>query len=157
MRKASRNVLAEEGLPDLESLREWNEEIADIALSAAEVVKRLRSFARRDESPRTACRIEEVVAESLGLVAIELRKARVTVEASFSPASPPIAADRGANPAGLRQSLEQRGRGHAYRARGHAANYDQHVCCTRRRSKSLFPIAASACPPKSRRGFSSPT
>ena len=45
--KASRNVLAEEGPPDLESLREWNEEIAEIASSAGEVVKRLRSFARR--------------------------------------------------------------------------------------------------------------
>ena len=38
--KASRNVLAEEGPPDLDSLREWNEEIAEIASSAAEVVKR---------------------------------------------------------------------------------------------------------------------
>ncbi len=51
--KASRNVLAEEGPPDLDSLREWNEEIAEIALSAGEAVKRLRSFARRAESPRT--------------------------------------------------------------------------------------------------------
>ena len=92
--KASRNVLAEEGPPDLDSLREWNEEIADIALSAGEVVKRLRSFARRAESPRTACRIEEIVEEALGLVAVEMRRARVTVETSFSAASPPIQVDR---------------------------------------------------------------
>ena len=92
--KACRNVLAEEGPPDLDSLREWNEEIADIALSAGEVVKRLRSFARRAESPRTACRIEEIVEEALGLVAVEMRRARVTVETSFSAASPPIQVDR---------------------------------------------------------------
>ncbi|MGA2620467.1 MAG: PAS domain S-box protein [Thermoguttaceae bacterium] len=92
--KAVRNVLAEEGPPDLESVREWNEEIADIARSAAEVVKRLRSFARRGESPRTACRIEEVVDEALGLVAVETRRAQVTVETLFSPAVPPIQADR---------------------------------------------------------------
>ena len=92
--KASRNVLTEEGPPDLDSLREWNEEIADIALSAGEVVKRLRSFARRGESPRTACHIEEIVEEALGLVAVEMRRARVTVETSFSAASPPIQADR---------------------------------------------------------------
>ncbi len=92
--KAVRNVLAEEGPPDLESVREWNEEIADIALSAAAVVKRLRSFARRGESPRTACRIEEVVEEALGLVAVETRRYHVTVETSFSAALPPLRADR---------------------------------------------------------------
>jgi PAS domain S-box-containing protein len=92
--KATRNLLAEGGSPDLESLREWNEEIAEIALSAAEVVKRLRSFARRGQSLRTACRIEKLVAEALGLAAVELRRGKVTVETSFCPASPTIAADR---------------------------------------------------------------
>ncbi len=92
--KACRNVLAEEGPPNLDSLREWNEEIAEIALSAGEAVKRLRSFARRAESPRNACRIEEIVEEALRLVAVETRRARVTVETSFSATSPPIQVDR---------------------------------------------------------------
>ena len=92
--KASRNVLAEEGPPDLESLREWNEEIAEIALSAGEVVKRLRTFARRAEGPRTACRIEEIVEEALGLVGVELRRARVTVESALAAALPPVQVDR---------------------------------------------------------------
>ena len=92
--KACRNVLAEEGPPNLDNLREWNEEIAEIALSAGEAVKRLRSFARRAESPRSACRIEEIVEEALRLVAVETRRARVTVETSFSAASPPIQVDR---------------------------------------------------------------
>ena len=92
--KASRNVLAEEGPPDLDSLREWNQEIADIASSAGEVVKRLRAFARRAESPRTVCHIEEIVEEALGLVAVEMRRAQVTMETSFFAASPPIQVDR---------------------------------------------------------------
>ncbi|MGD0896363.1 MAG: PAS domain S-box protein [Thermoguttaceae bacterium] len=92
--KAVRNVLGEEGPPDLERVREWNEEIADIALSAAEVVKRLRSFARRGQALRSVCRVEEVAAEALGLVAVELRRARVAVETCFSAASPPLRADR---------------------------------------------------------------
>jgi two-component system, LuxR family, sensor kinase FixL len=92
--KACRNVLAEEGPPNLDSLREWNEEIAEIALSAGEAVKRLRLFARRAESPRSACRIEEIVGEALRLVALETRGSRVSVETSFAAASPPIQVDR---------------------------------------------------------------
>jgi two-component system sensor kinase FixL len=92
--KACRNALAEEGPPDLDALREWNEEIAEIASSAAEVVRRLRSFAQRGESPRTACRIEEIVKEALGLFAAEMRRARVTVETSFAAASPSVHVDR---------------------------------------------------------------
>jgi two-component system, LuxR family, sensor kinase FixL len=92
--KACRNLLAEEGPPNLDSLREWNEEIADIALSAGESVKRLRSFARRAESSRTACRIEEIIGEALRLVAAEMRNARVAVETSFSAGSPSIQVDR---------------------------------------------------------------
>jgi two-component system sensor kinase FixL len=87
-------VLAEEGPPDLECLREWSQEIADIAMSAAEVIKRLRSFARRGESPRSACRIDEVVREALGLMAIELRASQVAVEVACSTASLPVEVDR---------------------------------------------------------------
>jgi PAS domain S-box-containing protein len=92
--KAARNVLAEGGEPDMDSLREWNQEIADIALSAAKVVKRLRSFARRGESPRVASRIEEIIKEALGLATIELRRAKVTVETSFAPGLPSVLVDR---------------------------------------------------------------
>ena len=120
-------MLAEEGPPDLDSLREWNEEIAEIALSAGEVVKRLRSFARRAESPRTACRVEEIVEEALRLVAVEMRRARVTVETSFSAAFASDSSGPGPDSADTRQSPEQRGRSHADFARGHAADYDSDV------------------------------
>jgi two-component system, LuxR family, sensor kinase FixL len=92
--KASRNVLMEEGLPNLDSLREWNQEIAAIASSAGEAVKRLRSFARRAEGPLTACRIEEIVAEAVRLVDVEMRRERVTVETFYTDTVPPIQVDR---------------------------------------------------------------
>ncbi len=92
--KACRNVLAEEGPPNLESLREWNGEIAEIALTAGEAVKRLRTFARRADSPRSACRIEEIVGEALRLVAVETRTARVTMETRFSADLPTVHVDR---------------------------------------------------------------
>jgi two-component system, LuxR family, sensor kinase FixL len=92
--KATRNVLAEEGPPDLDRLREWNEEIAEIALSAGESVKRLRGFARRGEAERTMCRIEEIVEEALRIVAVETRRAHVTVQTEFAAVSLPVCVDR---------------------------------------------------------------
>jgi PAS domain S-box-containing protein len=92
--KAARNVLAEDGPPDLTSLREWNEEIAQTALSAADIVKRLRNFARRDDSPRTECRIDEIVDETLKLLAIETQRNRVTVEIFPAADAPRIQVDR---------------------------------------------------------------
>ena len=92
--KATRNVLAEEGPPDLDSVREWNEEIAGTAVSAAEVVKRLRAVRAARRSPHTACRIEQIVEEAVGLVAVELRHARVRVQTSFPTALPPVTVDR---------------------------------------------------------------
>jgi PAS domain S-box-containing protein len=92
--RAVRNVLAEEGPVQVEQLREWTEEIADVAISAAEVVKRLRSFGRRGESPRTLCQIEEIIQEALSLVAADIQKAKVRMESTFSAATPPICVDR---------------------------------------------------------------
>ena len=92
--KAARNVLAEEAPPDLISLREWNEEIAEIASSAAEVVRRLREFARRAESPRAGCRMEEIVEDALKLLAFETQYNRVTVEVFPAADLPSIQVDR---------------------------------------------------------------
>jgi PAS domain S-box-containing protein len=92
--KAVRNVLAEEGPVQTDQLREWNEEITDVAISAAEVVKRLRSFARRGESPRTSCKIDEIVQEALSLVAADIQKAHVRIDTTFFASMPPIRVDR---------------------------------------------------------------
>ena len=125
--KACRNVLAEEGPPNLDSLREWNEEIAEIALSAGEAVKRLRSFARRAESPRTrlpyrgdrrgsfaTCRRRNAESPS--------DRGDFVLRCFASDSSGP-----GPDSADPRQSSEQRGRSHADFARGHAADYDSDV------------------------------
>jgi PAS domain S-box-containing protein len=92
--KASRNLLADEGMPDVKSLREWNEEIASVASSAGEVVRRLRTFAGRAESPRAVCRIEDVIEETLELCGFELRHARIALETSFAADLPPVEVDR---------------------------------------------------------------
>jgi len=92
--KASSNVLTEEGPTDLGRLREWNEKIAQIALSAAEVVKRLRAFSRRADLPRTECRIDEIVEEALKLISIETERNQVTVEAFPAADAPRVQVDR---------------------------------------------------------------
>ena len=92
--RASRNLLAEEGPPDLGSLREWNEEIAAIASSATEIVRRLRAFARSAKSPRTACRVDDIVGETLALLAIETQRNRVKVEVFPAADVPSIQVDR---------------------------------------------------------------
>jgi C4-dicarboxylate-specific signal transduction histidine kinase len=91
--KAIRNLLAKEGPAEAERIREWNEEIAEIAISAAEVVKRLRLFSRRDESPRTLCRIEDIVAEALSLAGAASQSAGATVETTFAESAPRIRVD----------------------------------------------------------------
>ena len=92
--KASRNVLAEEGPPNLESLRKSERGECGDRLVGRRSGEALRSFARRAESPRTACRIEEIIEEALGLVAVELRRARVAVDTSLAADSPPVQVDR---------------------------------------------------------------
>jgi C4-dicarboxylate-specific signal transduction histidine kinase len=91
--KAIRNVLAEEGPAAADRLRQWNEEIAAIAISAAEAVKRLRLFSRRDESPHVMCRIEEIVEEALTLASAAIQGAGAAVETIFAASAPPIYAD----------------------------------------------------------------
>jgi PAS domain S-box-containing protein len=92
--KAARNFLAAKGADELEPLCEWSEEIADTARWAADVVKRLRSFARRTDSERSRCRINHIVRESLGLVDFAARRAHVVLEAQLCPESPVVWADR---------------------------------------------------------------
>jgi two-component system sensor kinase FixL len=92
--KAACNVLAGTEPPDLNSLREWNGEIEQIALSAAEIVKRLRNFARFDDAPRTECRIHEILDEAVKLISIETQKHRVIVDVLPSADVPEILVDR---------------------------------------------------------------
>ncbi len=108
--KATRNVLAEEGPPDLDSVREWNEEIAGTAVSAAEVVKRLRAFARarRCAAHRVPHRTDRGRGRALG------RRRAAPCPGPRANVVPHRLATghggQGADPAGPRQSPDQRHR-----------------------------------------------
>ncbi|HYW78258.1 MAG TPA: ATP-binding protein [Thermoguttaceae bacterium] len=92
--KASANVLANEEQADLGNLREWNTAISKSAVRAAEIIKRLRRFVRRTESARSTCRIDEILEESIGLLAFEARRCKVDVRCNLSEASLIVLADR---------------------------------------------------------------
>jgi PAS domain S-box-containing protein len=92
--KASRNFLAADGPLDLDSLRECNEEIAAIAKMGSDIVKRLRSFARGTESPRSSCPIEDIIGESIGLVAFVAQRAQAIIRTSFCEVSPVVIVER---------------------------------------------------------------
>ena len=109
------------------------------------------------EAPRTACRIEEIVEEALGLVAVELRRARVTVETSFSAASPPVQVDRVQIQQVLVNLLSNAVEAMQTRARRTCGGLRFGRRCATGRSRSPSPIAASACRPAARRRSSSPT
>ena len=89
--KATRNVLNAGGQPDLNELREWNDEIASSAHRAGEIITRLRNFVRRKELQRARTDVNDVVRESAELVAFEARRREVALRLELSPE--PIAAN----------------------------------------------------------------
>jgi two-component system sensor kinase FixL len=91
--KASGNVLAGSDSPDLEALRNWNEEIAAAAMRAGDIVRRLRDFTRRTPAAQRAEDLSAIVRESLGLVRHELRRAAVDVELQLASDLPLVQVD----------------------------------------------------------------
>jgi two-component system sensor kinase FixL len=92
--KASRNVLTAKEQPGLDHLREWNDQIAASADRAGQIVARLRSFIRRTEPQRAPANINEVVKESVELVAFEARRHRIRVKWELDEQAPPVYIDR---------------------------------------------------------------
>jgi PAS domain S-box-containing protein len=92
--KASRNTLAAEGGTNLDGVRDWIEEIAAAAEHAGEIIKRLRSFVRRAESKRSVTNIDDIVKESVQLVAFDTRRRQVAVQLELSEGSPAVNVDR---------------------------------------------------------------
>jgi PAS domain S-box-containing protein len=78
--KAMENVLAANCGPELEQLRDWTAEIAAAAARAGRIMKRLRGFARPTDSQRSTVDINEIVSESIKLMAFESRQRRVMVQ-----------------------------------------------------------------------------
>ena len=89
--KAIRNLLADESPSVPELLSEWNNEIIDIATRAHEIIKRLRSFAKKDSRTQSGACVNEIIAESLELVAFETRRHQVAVDQQLS--SVPLVVD----------------------------------------------------------------
>jgi len=92
--KAGSNVLTTQKQPDLESLREWIDEIASAAGHAGEIIRRLRGFARRTESTRCRSSIAQLINESIQLVSFEARRHRVVIRQDFPEALPDVHVDR---------------------------------------------------------------
>jgi two-component system sensor kinase FixL len=91
--KAISNSLAE-GDPDLETLREWNEGIAQSAARGAAIIRRLRDFSRRTRSQRSLIGVSQVVRESVELLAFETRQSRITLRLELLEDAPPVFVDR---------------------------------------------------------------
>lgn len=92
--KASRNVLAGESEPNWDDLRGWSEQIAAAASRAGQIIARLRSFVRRSELERSPTPINEVVEESVELVAFETRRHEVAVQLDLGKMLAPVHVDR---------------------------------------------------------------
>jgi len=91
--KAVRNILTEQQKPDVERLREWNDEIITAASHAGAIIKRLRSFARKGSAERSICPMNRIVKESLELTAFEARRRDVTVRQELSEPSASVHVD----------------------------------------------------------------
>ncbi|HUT88111.1 MAG TPA: PAS domain S-box protein [Thermoguttaceae bacterium] len=92
--KASRNVLTAEKEPNLDDLRDWSEQIAAAAARAGQIIARLRSFVRRTEPQRAPANINQVVEESVELVAFETRRHQVAVTLELGETLPVVHVDR---------------------------------------------------------------
>jgi PAS domain S-box-containing protein len=92
--KACRNMLRRGGEPNRNELAEWNDEIAEAASRATEIIKRLRQFARKGTSHFVSVHIDEVIEDSVELMAFELRRKGVEVFRDLASGLPAVSADR---------------------------------------------------------------
>lgn len=60
---------------------------------AAEIVRRLRALVRLDRSNRTACRVDQIVRETIDLCRPDLERQAVNVRLAISPDLPPVMVD----------------------------------------------------------------
>jgi two-component system sensor kinase FixL len=88
--RATRNILEAEGEPNLGDLREWNAAIAKSAERAADVVRRMRTFARRGEADYSICFVNDIVREAVQLVAFEARRCSAVVRLALPEPSPRV-------------------------------------------------------------------
>ncbi len=80
--------------PNLEEAEQAVERVIREGQRAAEVVRRLRALARKEEPVRRPLNVNELVEESLPLVAQEVGRQGIKVELSLAPRMPIVLADR---------------------------------------------------------------
>ncbi|MEJ0020079.1 MAG: PAS domain-containing protein [Acetobacteraceae bacterium] len=80
--------------PNLEEAQLAVERIISDGKRAAQVVNRLRALVRKEDSDRRPLNLNELVEESLPLVAQEMSRQRIKVELSLAPGLPLVMADR---------------------------------------------------------------
>lgn len=80
--------------PDLEALGGIATEISQQAIRAAEVVRRLRDFVRKDASEREHCDVEEVVVEAVQMMVAHAQRHAVAQRVAVAPDLPRIQIDR---------------------------------------------------------------
>jgi len=90
---ALRNALANVGGQDADMLHGWVEQIAAAAANAGAIIKRLRTFARKESPRRRPVDLGEIVAQSVNMLAFEARRHGVAVEQKLPPSGHPVLAD----------------------------------------------------------------
>ena len=80
--------------PLFKELAEWTNEIKDASQRAAEIVRRLRDFARKGERQRQEIDINQVIRDAIHLLAFETRECGVIVEAELADDLPTFLAER---------------------------------------------------------------
>lgn len=70
---AAENVLENCTEPQLSDLKNWISGINSSIRQADELIRRMRKFSRRNEPTRSICRINEIVGESVQIIAIDAR------------------------------------------------------------------------------------
>lgn len=88
------SLLLESPEPDLESLRQWNQQIAAAASRAGEIIRRLRDFVRRREPEMSAVEVRELVRDALEMLRFEARQRGITVREEVAPGSYAVVVDR---------------------------------------------------------------
>jgi C4-dicarboxylate-specific signal transduction histidine kinase len=91
--KASRNLLSQSDQPDLEMLRDWNEQISEAAVRGGAIIKRLRDFVSRGQPRRAAASANALIRETCGLMEFSLRQSDARVELELAEPLPAVIVD----------------------------------------------------------------
>ncbi len=87
--------LLESGISDkIENLKEYIQAITDQSRRCAAIIRRLRDFSRRAPTLKTPCDLNQLLQESVDLIASEIRRYHAQVRLVLTANMPPVSADR---------------------------------------------------------------